>query len=90
MIVSSLNPSTVGQEVTFTATITTSGTPTGTVTFKYGTTTLGEVELTGNTASLSTSALAAGTYHIKASYSGNASVKDSTSPTLKQVVDNSD
>ena len=85
-VVSSLNPSTVGQEVTFTATVTSSGSPTGTVTFKYGTTTLGEVALTGNSASLSTSALAAGTYKIKAVYGGDAAVKGSTSKVLKQVV----
>ena len=86
VVVSSLNPSMVGQEVTFTATVTTSGSPTGTVTFKYGTTTLGEVALTGNSASLSTSALAAGTYKIKAVYGGDAAVKGSTSKVLKQVV----
>ncbi len=85
-VVSSLNPSTVGEEVTFTATVTTSGSATGTVTFKYGTTVLGEVALTGDSASLSTSALAAGTYKIKAVYGGNATVKGSTSPVLKQVV----
>jgi len=72
--------------LTFTATVTTSGSPTGTVTFKYGTTVLGEVALTGNTASLSTSSLAAGTYKIKAVYSGDAAVKGSTSKVLKQVV----
>ncbi|HLW84561.1 MAG TPA: Ig-like domain repeat protein [Candidatus Sulfotelmatobacter sp.] len=85
-IVSSLNPSTVGQEVTFTATVTTSGSPTGTVTFKYGTTVLGTGSLTGNTASLSTSSLAAGTYNINAVYSGDGTFKGSTSPALNQVV----
>jgi len=85
---SSLNPSMVGQEVTFTATVTTSGSLTGTVTFKYGTTVLGEVALTGKTASLSTSSLAAGTYKIKAVYGGDAAVKGSTSKVLKQVVEN--
>jgi uncharacterized repeat protein (TIGR03803 family) len=84
--VSSLNPSTVGQEVTFTATVTTSGSPTGTVTFKYGTTVLGTGSLTGNTASLSTSSLAAGSYNVNAVYSGDGTFKGSTSPVLKQVV----
>src|SRR5205823_7209887 len=43
-VTSSLNPSTVGQSVTFTATISRpSGTPSGTVTFKDGGTTLGKI-----------------------------------------------
>ena len=88
-VVSSLNPSMVGQEVTFTATVTvtTDGSPTGTVTFKSGATTLGTVVLTGNTASLSTSTLTAGTRTITAVYSGDGTFKASTSPVLKQVVD---
>lgn len=87
-VVSSLNPSTVGQTVTFTATVTvtTNGSPTGTVTFKSGTTVLGKVPLTGNIASLSTSALTAGTHSVKAVYSGDGTFKGSTSTTLKQVV----
>lgn len=83
-LASSPNPSMVGQTVTFTATVTTGAT--GTVTFKSGTTVLGKVSLTGNTASLSTSALAKGTHSIKAVYSGDTTFKGSTSPVLKQVV----
>jgi uncharacterized repeat protein (TIGR03803 family) len=88
VVVSSLNPSMVGQAVTFTATVTvtTGGSPTGTVTFKSGTTALGKVSLTGNTAILSTSALTAGTHSIKAVYSGDGTFKRSTSPVLKQSV----
>src|SRR5450631_3268957 len=85
-IASSLNPSMVGQAVTFTATVTTNGIPTGTVTFKSGGTALGTVSLTGNTASLSTSALTAGTRSITAVYSGDGTFKGSTSPALEQVV----
>jgi hypothetical protein len=85
-VVSNLNPSVVGQQVTFTATVSTSGSPTGTVTFKSGATTLGTVGLTGNSASLSTSALPAGTHIIKAVYSGDATFAASTSPGLSQVV----
>ncbi len=85
-VVSSLNPSMVGQEVTFTATVTTEGSPAGTVTFKSGATTLGVAALAGKTASLSTSTLAAGTYQIKAVYSGDGAVEGSTSRALKQVV----
>ena len=83
-LVSSLNPSTVGEEVTFTATVTTGAT--GTVTFYSGTTDLGKVSLTGNTASLSTSTLTAGTHKIKAVYSGDETFKGSSSKVLKQVV----
>jgi sugar lactone lactonase YvrE len=88
-VVSSLNPSIVGESVKFTATVTVtaSGSPTGTVTFKSGATTLGEVPLTGNTASLSTSTLATGTHVITAVYGGNAAFAASTSPGLKQAVD---
>jgi len=85
-VASSLNPSLVGQEVTFTATVKTNGSPTGTVTFTAGDTILGAAALAGKTASLSTSALAAGTYQIKAAYSGDGAVKASTSTALTQVV----
>jgi Bacterial Ig-like domain (group 3) len=83
-VVSSANPSSYGQGVTFTATVTTGAT--GTVTFKSGPTTLGIVALTGNSASLSTSALTRGTQNITAVYSGDANYNASTSPVLKQVV----
>jgi uncharacterized repeat protein (TIGR03803 family) len=85
-VASSLNPSLVGQEVTFTATVETNGSPTGTVTFTAGDTILGAAALAGKTASLSTSALAAGTYQVKAAYSGDGAVNGSTSTALKQVV----
>ena len=85
-IASSLNPSIVGQTVTFTATVLSSGSPTGTVTFKTGLTSLGTIALTGNTASVSTSTLTAGTHVITAVYSGDATVAASTAPGLKQVV----
>jgi hypothetical protein len=85
-VVSNLHPSRFGQAVMFTATVTTGGSPTGTVTFKSDGATLNTVALTGNTASLSTSALTAGTHVITAVYSGDATYNASTSPVLKQVV----
>nr|WP_281287616.1 Ig-like domain repeat protein [Amycolatopsis rhizosphaerae] len=62
-----------GQPVILTATVTcTAGTPSGTVTFTEGATTLGSAPLTGGpaTASLTVNGLAAGTHTIVARYSG--------------------
>jgi hypothetical protein len=87
-LVSSLNPSVVGQPVTFTATVAPqfSGTPTGRVTFKNGTTFLGTATLSGGVASYTTAKLAAGTASITAEYEGNASFASSTSAPQSQVV----
>ena len=89
-VVSSLNPSTVGQSVTFTATVTSGGAPvtTGTVAFADGGTPLGAnvpVDATG-TATLTTGALTAGTHPIAATYGGTPAYATS-SDTLDQVVD---
>jgi len=87
-LVSSVNPSTVGQSVTFTATVTPAGagTPTGTVTFFDGATPLGTSPLVGTTATFSTSALSVGTHPITATYSGDTTFTGSTSNTVNQVV----
>jgi len=87
VVTSNLNPSNFGQSVTFIATVTSShGTPSGTITFRRGTTALGTMALTGNTASFSTSALSAGTNSINAVYSGDTNFATSTSPNLNQKV----
>ena len=90
-LASSMNPSTFGQSVTFTATVTGSGgTPTGTVTFKDGTTTLGAATLNGSgQAAFSTTALTAGSHSITASYSGDGNYAASTSSVLTQTVNQS-
>jgi hypothetical protein len=86
-LVASLNPSNSGQAVTFTATVSSgSGTPTGTVTFKDGTTTLGTVSLSGSQAQLSTSTLSVGTHPITATYNGSSTYSTSTSAALMQTV----
>jgi hypothetical protein len=86
-LISSLNPSSFGQAVTFTATVSsTSGTPTGTVTFNDGSTGLGTIALSGGQAQLSTSTLAAGTHSITATYNGASTYSSSTSATLSQSV----
>ncbi len=87
-LTSSLNPSTYGQVVDLTATMTTSGTtPTGTVTFKNGRTTLGSKTLSGGVATLKISTLNVGTATITAIYAGDTAHSGSTSRSLKQVVD---
>ncbi|MBI5031535.1 MAG: Ig-like domain repeat protein, partial [Chloroflexi bacterium] len=80
---SSPNPSTFGQTVWFTATVSALspglGTPTGTVQFKDGSTNLGSpVTLSGGSAILITSTLSAGTHTITAVYSGDANFNPST------------
>jgi hypothetical protein len=79
-VTSSLNPSQFGQAVTFTATVTGSGgTPTGSVTFRDGATTLGTVVLNGSgVATLTTSSLSAGSHAIAADYGGDATFANSS------------
>ena len=74
MLVSSVNPLTVGLSVTFTATVVPqySGTPAGMVTFKDGATIMGKVQLRGGRAIFRKVFKSAGTKSISASYSGNA------------------
>ena len=87
-LVSSPNPSTVGQTITFSATVkaATSGTPTGAVTFKDGTTTLGTGSLAAGKAIFQTSKLAKGTHTITAVYGGNTDYLGSNSLALTQTV----
>jgi hypothetical protein len=84
---SSLNPSSYGQIVTFTATVnSTSGTPTGTVTFSDASKLLGTKPLNAGVAPLSIGTLTAGTHQIRATYSGDANHAKATSSLLRQVV----
>ena len=83
-LLSSQNPSTYGQSVTFTATISPS-TTTGTVSFKDGTTTLGTDILSGGSATFTTSTLAVGSHSINATYSGDTNDAESTN-TITQTV----
>jgi parallel beta-helix repeat protein len=85
-LTSSLNPSHRDQAVTFTATVSSpNGTPTGTVTFSYGSTAFGTVPLTNGVAIITTSALPQGTQIITAAYSGDNNFF-SNSATLTQIV----
>ena len=90
-VASNNNPSTYGQSVTFTATVTGTTNPQcGTVAFKDGATTLSTVTLSGsNVATYSTSTLAAGGHTITAVYTPAATscnFATSTSTGLAQVV----
>jgi len=82
---SNANPSTSGQNVTFTATVSPSA-ATGTVQFFDGATSLGTVPLGGGKATLSTSALSVGPHSITARYSGDTNYTGSTSSVLTQTV----
>jgi len=84
----------LGEEVTFTATVTVSapgaGDPTGTVTFKEGRQTLGTADVTTvdgvTTATFTTNSLTAGKHAIKATYSGDESFNTSISPAAVERV----
>ncbi len=84
---SSLNPSIYGQHVVLTGTVRSStGNPTGVVTFLDGSTRLGSVPLQAGVAALTIGTLNAGTHPLSASYSGDGSHTKSTSPLLSQTV----
>lgn len=80
----------VGQNVKFTAISNVvapgTGTPTGTITFKNGSTTLGTAQLSNGQASFTTNQLAIGTYSITASYSGADNFNASASQVVSQSV----
>jgi hypothetical protein len=80
-ITSSLNPSDLNQNVTFTAKVTSVATPTGTVQFKDNGNNLGApVALnSGGVAKLTTSSLTTGNHSITADYSGDANFLPSSS-----------
>jgi Bacterial Ig-like domain (group 3) len=83
------NPAMLGSAITLQATVTStvSGTPTGSVAFVDGTSSLGTVPLSGNTASLMTSSLPVGMHSIHAAYSGDTNFASSVSPDVTEAVD---
>jgi Big-like domain-containing protein len=86
-LTSPLNPSTYGQQVTFSATVSPSSGATGSVTFMDGGVLLGTSSLNASgVATFSTSALAVGTHSITAQYSGDGIHTGSMSSTLSQTV----
>lgn len=91
-LASSSNPSSLGQAVTFTATVVGGvATPTGSVTFSDGSTVLATIALPSgsNVASFTTAALAVGGHTISASYGGDVSYTGSSS-SLVQAVNRAD
>lgn len=84
---SSLNPSSYGQQLTLTANVTSSsGAPTGTVTFFDAGASIGSNTLAQGSTSISSSALQGGTHSITASYMGDPLFSSSTSSALSQIV----
>src|SRR5215213_6770679 len=89
-VTSSLNPSSTGQSVTFTANVSplSSPRPTGTVQFRDNANNLGSPRVLDASAqtTLSTAALTQGQHSITAVYGGDAAYSPSTSPPLTQNV----
>jgi hypothetical protein len=88
-LVSSLNPSIYGQKVTWTSTVTTSGSlaPTGKVKFTWNGYSIGTATLNaGGVATLTKSNLNADPYPLTATYVGDANNLSSISPILNQAV----
>jgi hypothetical protein len=88
-LISSAPTTTYGNPATFTATVwsATTGTQTGTVTFKDGSITLGTVNLSGGAASFSTAGLGGGVHpSITAVYSGDTNYLTSASNAVSHTV----
>jgi hypothetical protein len=87
-LLSSQNPSSAGQPVTFTATVTgNGGTPTGTVTFSVDGGAGTPVALSGGQAAFTTSTLSIGTHNITATYGGDTNFSGSATaaPLIQNV-----
>ena len=85
VVAASANPATLGQSVTFTATVTPAS-ATGSIQFLDGSTVLATVAVSGGSSSWSTASLSAGTHPISAAYSGDANYNGSASAALSESV----
>ncbi len=83
---SSASPANYGESVTLTAQVASSGSPTGTVTFRNGASRLGSATLSGGTATLATTKLPLGANSVTAEYGGDAANSKSLSTVLSQHV----
>jgi sugar lactone lactonase YvrE len=84
-LTSSLNPSVAGQSITLTSVVTPAS-ATGMVQFLDGATVVGTGTISGGSASLSISTLAAGSHSMTAVYGGDANSAGATSGILAQLV----
>ena len=88
-LISSKNPSQVGEKVTFASKVAPTfpvGIPTGTVSFFDGSNSLGTASLVGGKAKLSVSTLSAGKHFIQAHYNGDAIFVPNDSRIKTQIV----
>ena len=88
-LASSANPSVYGQGIVLTATVASSvaGAPSGMVTFRDGTTSIGTAAVNASgIATLTTGALSVASHAITATYAGDSTYAASTSGTMNQVV----
>lgn len=85
-LLSSVNPSAQGKSVTFTALVSSPGTPTGKVQYLNGSTLLATVTLTSGSTKYTTSKLPPGSNSITAVYEGDSFNNGSTSAPVQQVV----
>ena len=79
---------TVGDVLTFTATVTSAdgSVPAGTVAFMHGSTVLGNATIANGTASLPLSSLSPGTYSLTATYSGDTDDATSNSTSITETI----
>jgi YVTN family beta-propeller protein len=85
-LTASPNPSTQGQAVTFTATISSpTVVPTGTVTFTAGKTVLGTAQLSGGKAKFTTSTLPVGSTRVTTIYYGDSNIAKSSASVVQRV-----
>jgi hypothetical protein len=93
-MIASMNPAVVGTTITLTAVVRVmppgSGTPTGVVTFKEGTVTLGSGTLDATVhATMTTASLAVGNHAITAVYGGDGNFTGSTAPVYGEKITSS-
>ncbi len=85
-LASGTNPSTYGNSITLTATLSSPATGTGTITFKDGSTTIGSATVSQGSGSLAIATLNAGSHSLTAVYNGDTNDNSATSNTVTQTV----